>query len=928
MISYTATADYLSITFNKDGQTVDFQQWSQDEEACVYSELLQEFIDNGSAVVDGAACNVSWHAVYQLSTYERHALGLPELYPYAIYIQPHGLLKDKDFHYDVSYRQSKLGRRYKVTRSGAIIDTGREKFLLRQEQLFLVEAIDEYNSLPVESKSFNGNLIAFSQLKELSSQASAILDKYLQKEKVFVPSKLKIEIDRIGDDRYEVVPTIESPLSDQFDRYLDSRTEVPDNIALTDDDNDRVRVVLDDDKQEVIRKIRSNYRNVGAEKLKGLVDNPALYLDPEQCDLSEFYSDRVIEIGLYKPKVYPFVSPFKSSWISPTYTIEDRVNGTTTISFKDEAEVDDFENQTRLAIVDGKAAVTYKNVTLNVEDALSIAKDAREKFARKREKEEKKVLIVEENTEELGYKVDFSKPKKEEKYVFHPITGLKEGIVLKPHQIEGVAWLQHLVEEKAKGCLLADDMGLGKTLQLLSLIDWYDKNGLNHDKPYLIVTPVSLLENWENEYVKFFDKPRIPVRVVTSKVAKHFTKGVDRNFIQFLQHRHIILTNYETVRSYQFSFCATNFAIVALDEAQKIKTPGTLVTNAVKALKADFKIAMTGTPVENTMVDLWCIMDFCVPGLLGNCKEFAQKYQSPLKDADTDIIELGNEVRKAMGQYFLRRLKTDVAKELPEKHIKRFEYKMPKVQRDCYDKAIRQAIQDRDSAEPPKGYMLVCIQRLREISDHPYLVSDDIDAYSVDELIDSSAKLQAIIPILDEIKQKREKVIIFAERRDTQSILKRILRLRYQINAHIINGDTPTTASGMFANGKMSRQQAIDDFQDQNGFNVIIMSPIAAGMGLNVTGANHVIHYSRHWNPAKENQATDRVYRIGQDKDVYVYYPMAVSDGITTFDQTLDQLLERKSQLAEATLFPSARIEVNSEELFNTLMEGSVSLAS
>lgn len=920
MISYTATADYLSITFNKDGQTVDFQQWSQDEEACVYSELLQEFIDNGSAVVDGAACNVSWHAVYQLSTYERHALGLPELYPYAIYIQPHGLLKDKDFHYDVSYRQSKLGRRHKVTRSGAIIDTGREKFLLRQEQLFLVEAIDEYNSLPVESKSFNGNLIAFSQLKELSSQASAILDKYLQKEKVFVPSKLKIEIDRIGDDRYEVVPTIESPLSDQFDRYLDSRTEVPDNIALTDDDNDRVRVVLDDDKQEVIRKIRSNYRNVGAEKLKGLVDNPALYLDPEQCDLSEFYSDRVIEIGLYKPKVYPFVSPFKSSWISPTYTIEDRVNGTTTISFKDEAEVDDFENQTRLAIVDGKAAVTYKNVTLNVEDALSIAKDAREKFARKREKEEKKVLIVEENTEELGYKVDFSKPKKEEKYVFHPITGLKEGIVLKPHQIEGVAWLQHLVEEKAKGCLLADDMGLGKTLQLLSLIDWYDKNGLNHDKPYLIVAPVSLLENWENEYVKFFDKPRIPVRVVTSKVAKHFTKGVDRNFIQFLQHRHIILTNYETVRSYQFSFCATNFAIVALDEAQKIKTPGTLVTNAVKALKADFKIAMTGTPVENTMVDLWCIMDFCVPGLLGNCKEFAQKYQSPLKDADTDIIELGNEVRKAMGQYFLRRLKTDVAKELPEKHIKRFEYKMPKVQRDCYDKAIRQAIQDRDSAEPPKGYMLVCIQRLREISDHPYLVSDDIDAYSVDELIDSSAKLQAIIPILDEIKQKREKVIIFAERRDTQSILKRILRLRYQINAHIINGDTPTTASGMFANGKMSRQQAIDDFQDQNGFNVIIMSPIAAGMGLNVTGANHVIHYSRHWNPAKENQATDRVYRIGQDKDVYVYYPMAVSDGITTFDQTLDQLLERKSQLAEATLFPSARIEVNSEELFNALV--------
>ena len=124
----------------------------------------------------------------------------------------------------------------------------------------------------------------------------------------------------------------------------------------------------------------------------------------------------------------------------------------------------------------------------------------------------------------------------------------------------------------------------------------------------------------------------------------------------------------------------------------------------------------------------------------------------------------------------------------------------------------------------------------------------------------------------------------------------------------------------MFSNGKMSRQQAIDDFQDKNGFNIIIMSPIAAGMGLNVVGANHVIHYSRHWNPSKENQATDRAYRIGQDKDVFVYYPMAVSNGIKTFDETLDKLLERKSQLAEATLYPSARIEVNSEELFNSLM--------
>lgn len=923
MIGYSATSDYLSLSYTKEGEKLPYLLWCDDEEASVYSDLLQEFIDNGSAVVDGDSCKVSWDSVYQMTTYERHALGIPEIYPYILYVQPCGLLKNNDFHYLVSYRQSKLGRRYKVARSGGIIDTGNEKYLIRKEQLALVEAIDEYNALPLRSKTFNKNLIAFSELKILSSNARAILDKYLQSENVFVPSKLKIEIDKVGDDKYEVVPTIEHSLSDQFDRYLASRIEVPSNIALS-DNNGRIRVVLDDEKQEIIRKIRNNYHNVSSDDLKNVVQNPALFLDPDHCDLSMFYSDRVIEIGLYRPKVYPFVSPYKSSWISPCYEIEDRVNGTSKINFKNEDELDEFEKAASLAKAEAKFAVTYDNVTLNIDDAFSIIKDARKKFERERKKEEKKVLIVEENTEELGYKVDFSKAHVEKKYTFHAIAGLKDDIQLKPHQIEGIAWLQHLVEERAKGCLLADDMGLGKTLQILSFIDWYDKSEYNEGKPYLIVAPISLLENWENEYIKFFDKPRIPVRVITSRVAKHFKKGIDRTFIQFLQHRHIILTNYETIRAYQFSFCATNFSIVALDEAQKVKTPSILVTNAVKALKADFKIAMTGTPVENTMVDLWCIMDFCVPGLLGNCKQFAEKYQSPLKSSDVDIVALGNEVRKSMGKYFMRRLKTDVAKELPKKHIEHHEFQMPEVQRDYYDQAVRKAISERNSPMPPKGYMLVCIHRFREISDHPFLGTKYLENSSVDELIASSAKLQAIIPILDKIREAREKVIIFAERRDTQAILRRVLRLRYQINAHVINGDTPTSKNGMFGNGKMSRQQSIDDFQDKKGFNVIIMSPIAAGMGLNVTGANHVIHYSRHWNPAKENQATDRVYRIGQEKDVYVYYPMAVSKGITTFDQTLNQLLERKTQLAEATLFPSAQIEVNCEELFNTLMESNI----
>ena len=150
-------------------------------------------------------------------------------------------------------------------------------------------------------------------------------------------------------------------------------------------------------------------------------------------------------------------------------------------------------------------------------------------------------------------------------------------------------------------------------------------------------------------------------------------------------------------------------------------------------------------------------------------------------------------------------------------------------------------------------------------------------------------------------------------------MLQRICHERYGIITKIINGDTPT-ASSTRANSKQSRQSAIDDFQSENGFNVIIMSPVAAGMGLNVTAANHVIHFSRHWNPAKENQATDRAYRIGQTKDVYVYYPMAVSPNFKAFDETLDELLNRKNTLASSTIFPTERIEVNQEELYNALL--------
>ena len=210
--------------------------------------------------------------------------------------------------------------------------------------------------------------------------------------------------------------------------------------------------------------------------------------------------------------------------------------------------------------------------------------------------------------------------------------------------------------------------------------------------------------------------------------------------------------------------------------------------------------------------------------------------------------------------------------------------------------------------------MLLTIMDIREICEHPYLYDSSLSQHNLKELVDSSARLQVTIAFLDRIKTKNEKVIIFAERKETQKMLWRICHERYDVDAKIINGDTPSIVTRQTLN-KQSRQASIDEFQSIDGFNVIIMSPVAAGMGLNVTAANHVIHYSRHWNPAKENQATDRAYRIGQEKDVFVYYPMAVSKDFKSFDETLDELLSRKTSLATSTIFPTERMEVRQEEI-------------
>lgn len=499
-------------------------------------------------------------------------------------------------------------------------------------------------------------------------------------------------------------------------------------------------------------------------------------------------------------------------------------------------------------------------------------------------------------------------------------TLLKPDVVLREHQLQGVAWLQHLFKlspTDVSGCLLADDMGLGKTIQLLTFLVWC-LEAYPQDKPVLIVAPVSLLDNWERELNQFFyadalpklklygaalsavkfKKAEIPVDIRAKGIKSLLRPG-------WLGDARIVLTTYETLRDQEFSLARQQWSIVVCDEAQKLKNPAALVTRAIMAMPARFRVACTGTPVENTLIDLWCLFDFIQPGLLGGLNQFGHEYLRPIEAAlERDTVAL-ERLRKLIAPQTLRRTKQDVAKDLPAKLEDRAcrSLTMHGLQRELYLAEVstyrrKQTIEEH--LDQKNAGMLGLLHKLKRVCAHPYSVKPDA------RLREHSPKLQWLMRTLQTINAagQGEKVIVFTELRDIQRELQHAIQERFGVRVTVINGDTSTSSESA-----MSRQKLIDQFQAQPGFGVIILSTIAVGFGVNVQAANHVIHFTRCWNPAKEDQATDRAYRIGQTRDVHVYYPTVLDSHMTTFEATLDQLLSKRRELAQDMLSTASEIQ-------------------
>lgn len=920
-------------------EVVEYYDWDSLIDDPVYLNVCNDLIVNGSAsLIDSKRIAISYEDISHLDSFEYETLGFPEKYPYDIFLDISGNgLTDKNLKIRYSFQDFAHGNGsgqnlfFDKHRTGGYLNNKLE-FLLCSNQYLLIREIEKINATKFEDST--SILKEVSKIQKLAIKAKVVLSKTLHDTLIVVPEKVKFEISKVGDDKYKISPIVEEEaVAIAFKNNFDKFPSVKSNYRITDNDKS-VRVVLDKEENEDTQSVKKQLEKLkrksqfSGEEINEIYNNPTKFWDADFIDLDDF-SKRVLELGIYKPRFYPFISPYKSEWI-PGIVIDDKAEGTRHVLIKNKTELEELKELVNLSKRKGNNSVTFKQEKIDLSHIDSIIKNAEIQLNNPKrpittsENEEKKsdsetrVLIIKENAEENEYFEDVNIVENVN-YKFEEINNLSSDIKLKDHQREGVAWLQTLSVDpySLPGVLLADDMGLGKTLQVLYFIEWFSQK--YEKKPVLIVAPVSLLENWKNEYEKFFPKSSLDIITLWGGDVKNYIISDDKQqTIKNLSKPAIYFTTYETLRRQQIPLGLINWGILVLDEAQKVKTPGTLVTNAAKALKVDFKIAMTGTPVENSLMDLWCIVDFCSPGLLENAKHFSNKYQKPLENEDTDIDELSANLRERIGATLIRRMKFDVAKDLPSIDYVKYEEEMPKIQYDAYLNELNsiKELKEQDESVNP---VLQGIFNLRSISDHPFLKHYQVENIETEKLINSSAKLIKVVSILTEIQNLKEKAIVFTESKSMQRLLRKIIRERFMLTPSIINGETPTSKSKRDKT-KLTRQQEIDKYQRREGFNVIIMSPIAAGFGLNITEANHVIHYTRHWNPAKEQQATDRAYRIGQTKPVKVYYPLSIApeNDFKTFDLILDELLKRKSHLASASLFPTERIEISKDDFIKS----------
>ena len=457
---------------------------------------------------------------------------------------------------------------------------------------------------------------------------------------------------------------------------------------------------------------------------------------------------------------------------------------------------------------------------------------------------------------------------------------------LRPYQKMGYSWLIQNIKYNF-GCILADDMGLGKTVQVLTAILYFKENNPLDNASSLIIVPPTLISNWENEIKKF-----------TPDLSYYIYHGPGRIFP--FEEYDVILTSYGIIRSDLDMFMDKKWHLCVIDEAQNIKNPNTQQTKAIKEIKAETKIAMTGTPIENKLTDFWSIFDFIQKGYLSNLDNFKADYIMRIERLEeTKTLDKFKTITKP---FVMRRLKTDdnIKDELPDKIVNDIYCSLTKKQIKLYNAIMDGIFEELDGKTgiERRGIILNIITGLKQACNHPaqFLRSDNAK-------INESGKMELLITILENILDMDEKVIIFTQYAQMGEIIQKLVSQNLKTEVLFLHGSLT----------QQKRTEIITKFQEDKEYKIMVATLKTGGVGLNLTAAQNVIHYDLWWNPAIENQATDRVHRIGQKSDVMVY--RFITKG--TLEEVIDEMSKNKLNLAEKAISNDEAFitEMSDEEL-------------
>jgi non-specific serine/threonine protein kinase len=474
---------------------------------------------------------------------------------------------------------------------------------------------------------------------------------------------------------------------------------------------------------------------------------------------------------------------------------------------------------------------------------------------------------------------------------------------LRPYQQRGVAWLQ-LLEKASFGACLADDMGLGKTAMVLALLQaerperqppagtregerqppegtpeaeddtgpWPSEARLG---PTLVVCPTSVVGNWQREAQKFTPGLKVAVHHGTGRAGANV-------FPELVARVDMVITSYSLLDRDREALAGVRWSRVVLDEAQNVKNPEAKQTKAARALQAPRRLALTGTPVENHLGELWSIMEILNPGLLGPASTFRERFAVPIERYHEE--DAADRLRKLTRPFVLRRLKTDrtVITDLPEKLDMKVFCNLTREQATLYKAVVDEMIQRIEEADgmQRRGLVLATMLRLKQVCNHPAQYLGDGSSLSA-----RSGKLERTVEMLDEVLQAGERALIFTQFAEMGFMLRSHLSQRLGCQVAFLYGGVP----------RKQRDLMVERFQGDDGFSLMVVSLKAGGTGLNLTAANHVVHFDRWWNPAVEDQATDRAFRIGQRRNVQVRKLICTG----TLEDRIDQMIDAKRELAE-----------------------------